>query len=351
MYSYVISIVSVIIIFSDLGISWFSFDHSVKNESGLAVKKTISLKAILSLLLVFIAPLLFINDIELFWIFSLVLATITISAFNRNILMIHRAKRNVFEDNILILFEPTLRIIGMIILSNTLENISVEVVCLGFLAIGVLSLIVNYLVSKKLHLRFQQLNISETISLLKKTAPFFLYYLFHVSIMRVDTIFLEKYANLTSVAQYNASFTILLTIVMVINAAISSNFMRVLKLTPLKIIQLVLLISLPMIFITRLFSGQIFSFIFPEEYALSSQIINVLIFSIPLTTTHFWLTIRNNYCEKTNQNIIVYFSVFMLKTGLLIYLKPNDPLVFSKMYLFFEGITVILMLALTKLKK
>lgn len=350
-YSYVISISSIIIIFSDLGFSWFSFNHSVKNESAMALQKIISLKAILSLALIFIAPLLFVNKKELFWVFLLVLATIIISAFNRNILMIHRAKQNTFEDNILILFEPTLRIIVMIILSNALEDISVELVCLGFLAIGVLSLLVNFLVSKKLHLHFQQLDISETIILLKKTSPFFLYYLFHVSIVRVDTILLEKFANLKGVAQYNVSFTILLTIVMVINAATSSNFARVLKLTPLKLTQIVLLLSVPTIFFTRLFSDQIFSFIFPEEYALSSQIINVLIFSIPITTTHFWLAIRNNYYNKTNQNIIVYFSVLMLKIGLLIYLKPSDPLIFSKIYLLFESITLILMLYLTKTKK
>lgn len=350
-YSYVISIASVIIIFSDLGFSWFSFNHSVKNESAVAIQKIISLKAILSLALIFIAPLLFVNNKEFFFVFLLVIATIIISAFNRNILMIHRAKQNTFEDNILILFEPTLRIIVMIILSNALKDISIELVCLGFLAIGVLSLLVNYLISKKLLLHFQKLDISETISLLKKTAPFFLYYLFHVSIVRVDTIFLEKFANLTGVAQYNASFTILLTIVMVINAATSSNFVRVLKLTPVKIIQLVLLFSVPTIFITILFSDQIFSFIFPEEYALSSQIINVLIFSVPITTTHFWLVIRNNYYNKTNQNIIVYFSVFIMKVGLLIYLKPSDPLIFSKIYLLFEGITLILMLLLIKPKK
>jgi O-antigen/teichoic acid export membrane protein len=350
-YSYVISITSVFIIFSDLGISWFSYNHSIKREPSIAIKKIISLKAVLSFALILISPLLFSNATELFWVFVLVFASILITSYNRNILMIHRAKGNVFEDNVLILFEPTLRTAFMLILSIAFVEITIELACIGFLSIGILSLAINFSVSRKLHLRFQQLNFREIADLLKKTAPFFFYYLFHVSIIRIDTIFLEKFSTLTSVAQYNASFTILMTLIMVINAATSSNFLRILKTPSIKLIQLIILAAVPLIFITREVSGQIFNIIFPQEYSLSSQIINILIISVPFTITHFWITLKNNYNGITHVNIIVYLIVFLLKVGVLIYTKPNDPIVFSKIYVLFEGLTLILMLLFTKLKK
>lgn len=350
-YSYAISIASVAIIFSDLGFSWYAFNDSLNTKSNIVLNKIISFKAIFSSVVVFLAPLIFVRTYELFILFFLVLASLSITSFNRNILMIHRAKMNIFEDNILILFEPTLRLALMVVLWSFFNDVSISIICMGFLGIGVLSLSINYLISSKLLLKFQTLNRREIIELLKKTSPFFFYYLFHVSIVRIDIIFLEKFANYQSVAQYSASFTILLTIVMVFNAAMSSNFLKSIKLTFFKVGQFILLASIPTIICTRLFSADIFGLLFPEAYSSSSQIINNLILSIPFTTATFWFTIRNNFLKRQNINVVVYFISFVLKLAFLLYYKPNDPLIFSKLYIGFEVITLILMLVIVKFKK
>lgn len=350
-YSYVISIASVIIVFSDLGISWYSYNNSLQSRQKLELEKIISFKLALSLAVVFLFPLLFFKTEGLFILFFLVVTTFVISSFNRNILMIHRAKQNVLEDNLLILFEPTIRVLFMVVLVTSRRNFSVELVCLGYLLIGIATLVLNYFISRGLRLNIQYFKIAEIWGLLKKTTPFFLYYFFHVSIVRMDTIFLEKFADLNAVAQYNASFTILFTIVMVLSAAISSNFNKVLRQTPFKTAMLVILVSVLIILITQLFSGYIFNQILPQEYALSSNIINILVLSIPFTTAHFWLTIKNNFQNNTRANIICYSSVFFIKLITLALLKFEDPLVFSKTYVLFEGITLILMIALTKRTK
>lgn len=346
-YSYIISIILWASVLMDSGINDLVYNKSLHKDSD-NLNDLFSSKVYLSLIVIIFLSLFFVIKEPILTSSAIVLSfVILFSSLSALFKMYSRGRGYVKVDLITILSEPIFRLIFLVFVyfSGSFFEWHLWQVFLIYLLAGFLAYIFNYYSLSyyfKFKLKVKKLKnaFSTILETLSETKYFLLYYLMLIGLQRIDIIIIENYCSKNDLAIFSTAVTLYQVALLFFYSLITSKLLVFLE--NKKYLILYLLPGLVIFtIVSQLLSPIVYNYLFPIEYKDGYTIFNNIIISLVPSVFSLVFILMNNYKGKTIINFYVLLFMLILKIIIYNYLKSNDIITYTFVYIFIELLLVL----------
>ncbi|MDG5491104.1 oligosaccharide flippase family protein [Psychroserpens sp. SPM9] len=318
-YSYALAIVLWTSILMDGGINNYIYNKCLNREKE-GINQLYTARFFLSIIVITALGLFFyITNPDFYIVITLLSVIIYFTSTSSLIKMLSRGLGYSKVDLLSIVLEPLLKLILLTIIYFTKDYFSYNLIIV--LTLYLLASVVAFILNKKYLSTYFSLKVlygqtKDILQLINKALTqskyYLLYFLMFIGIMRMDFVFIEKFAAKTELAIFSSAFSIYQVAQLFFFSIITSQFLKIVKNTYKSLGFIFSLIVLIGIFISAL-SPFVYEILFPEEYESGQKALRYLVFALIPSVFVFFMITRNNYLNKTKRNFIALLIVFIIK--------------------------------------
>lgn len=351
-YSYIVAIVLWSSVLMDGGINSLIYNKSLKKDIK-GINELYTGRFFLSMFIISFIALFFIGTNPILTIAAIVFSfSAYYSSTSALIKMLSRGMEMIKVDFISIISEPMFRLCFLLIIyfSSEFFEYNLRIVLSIYLFAGIIAFSINnYYLSFKIPLKLEIDRIKSIyesiIFSLNQSKYYLFYYLMLVGLGRIDVIFIEAFTTKNDLAIFSSALNIYSVAQLFFISVITSQFIKLHNNERLIFKILIPLLCVTIIFV-NLFSGTLFSYLFPKEYIDGHKVLNILILSILPSIINFYYITKNNYEENVRLNFILLSVVFSIKCIIYLIFKSTDIIVYS--YCFFIAELLMLLLIILR---